>query len=60
MKTNGFIAVVLYIISLGFFMAAMYRIDWVNIFGALGSIFFIAATVILAVMIKKRATTRRS
>jgi hypothetical protein len=40
-------------------MIAMYRIDLLNMMGTIGAIFFIAATVILAVMIKKRSRTRR-
>lgn len=60
MKTNGFVAMVLYLVAFAFFMAAMYRLEWVNTFGILGAIFFIVATVILALMIKKRSTTRRS
>ncbi|MCU1290456.1 MAG: hypothetical protein JWN60_2685 [Acidobacteria bacterium] len=59
MRKNGILTVVLYLISLVFFMIAMYRIDLLNMMGTIGAIFFIAATVILAVMIKKRSRTRR-
>ena len=60
MKLNGIGSAVLYLISLTFFMLGMYNIDWVYTFGIVGAIFFIAATVILAVMINKRRRTSRS
>jgi len=60
MKLNGIGSAVLYLISLTFFMLGMYNLDRVYTFSIIGAIFFIAATVILAVMINKRRRTSRS
>ena len=57
MKLNGLASAVLYLISLTFFMIGMYKVDQVYTFGAIGAVFFIAATIILAVMVKKRRRT---
>jgi hypothetical protein len=51
---------VLFLISLTFFMLGMYYLDWVYTYSVIGAIFFIAATIILAVMIAKRRRTPRS
>ena len=60
MRSNGLTSAVLYLISLAFFMYGMYNLDWFYTFATVGALFFIAATVILAVMINKRRRTPRS
>lgn len=60
MRLNGMASAVLFLISLTFFMLGMYNLDWVYAFSTIGAIFFIAATIILAVMVKKRKRTSGS
>lgn len=60
MRSNGMVSAVLFLISLMFFMLGMYYLDWVYIYSVIGAVFFIAATIILAVMITKRRRTPRS
>ncbi|HEX8289741.1 MAG TPA: hypothetical protein VF556_17300 [Pyrinomonadaceae bacterium] len=60
MKANGITAGILYLISFAFFMWGMFRFEWMSIAGIIGAIFFVVATIILIVMIKKRSSTRRS
>ena len=60
MRFNGMASAVLFLISLTFFMLGMYHLDWVYTYSVIGAIFFIAATIILAVMIAKRRRTPRS
>ena len=59
MRLNGMASAVLYLISLAFFMFGMYNVDQVYTYSIVGALFFIAATIILAVMISKRRRTPR-
>jgi hypothetical protein len=55
MRLIGVGTVILYMASLAFFLAAMFKVEWVVVAGGIGLALFVAATLILAVMIKKRA-----
>ena len=57
MFSTGLSTIVFYLVSLTFFMFAMFYQSFFIMGIALGTLFFIVASIIIAIMVKKRINT---